>query len=123
DAALLPHPRHRHRRVEATGEGQADPLADGQLGEDATHVRSSCGVRLARPLSVSARRAPPTPSAATHSIVSSPATVPSNPGRPDRSSADATTWAHPGGGRTATRFPEGAPPATHSPTPPRRRSP
>src|SRR5262249_47364771 len=120
DAALLPHPRHRHRRVEATGEGQADPLADGQLGENATHVRSSCGVRLARLLSVSARRAPPTPSAATHSIVSSPATLPSNPGKPDRSGADPTTWAHPGGGRPITRFPEWATSATHCPSPRRR---
>ena len=39
DGALLPHPRHRDRRVEAAGEGDADALADGQGGEDVAHGR------------------------------------------------------------------------------------
>jgi hypothetical protein len=54
-------------------------------------------------------------SVATHNMVSSPATVPSNPSRPLRSSADATTWAQPGGVRTTTRLDEWVTSATHSP--------
>ena len=48
------------------------------------------------------RRSSPGP--ATHSSVSSPATVPSRPSRPLRSSAEATTWAQPGGVRSTTRL-------------------
>ena len=49
----------------------------------AGHRSSSSGLdRLARPRSVLARRAPPTRSDATHSMVSSPATVPSEAGQP-----------------------------------------
>ena len=59
---------------------------------------------------------PPTCSEATHSTVSSPATVPMRPFMPPRSSADATTWAQPGGVRTTTRLPLCVTSATHSPT-------
>ena len=45
---------------------------------------------------------------ATHSSVSSPATVPSRPSSPLRSSAEATTWAQPGGVRRTTRLAEAA---------------
>src|SRR5690606_20079776 len=37
DGSLLAHPRHRHRRVEATRERDADAFAHRKRGEDVTH--------------------------------------------------------------------------------------
>jgi len=48
------------------------------------------------------------------------ATVPIAPSRPARSSADATTWAEPGGVRSTSRLPELATSTTHSPSTRRR---
>ena len=48
----------------------------------------------------------PAPSMEISSSVSSPAMVPSTPGRPARSMAEPTTCAEPGGVRTMTRSPE-----------------
>ena len=59
--------------------------------------------RPARSRKRAASASPPIDSSATHSNVSSPATVPSSPSMPLRSSADATTCAHPGGVRRITR--------------------
>ena len=64
----------------------------------------------------SAMASPPTPSAATTSTVSSPATVPTTSSTPLRSSAEPTTCAEPGGVRSTTRFPEYATSTTHSPS-------
>ena len=41
DRALVAHPGHRRRRVEATGEGDADPFTDGQRRQDFAHRRRS----------------------------------------------------------------------------------
>ncbi len=38
DGALVAHPGHRHRGVEASGEGDADTFSAGQRGEDLAHV-------------------------------------------------------------------------------------
>ena len=38
DGALLPHPCHGDRGVQAAGERDAYPLADGELGQDLAHV-------------------------------------------------------------------------------------
>ena len=48
-------------------------------------------------------------------LVSSPAIEPRTPSRALRSSADATTCAHPGGVRITTRLPEQSTEPTHSP--------
>ncbi len=39
DRALVAHPGHRRRRVETAGEGDADPLSDGQRAEDVSGGR------------------------------------------------------------------------------------
>ena len=88
-------PGGRRRRLRVLARRHAAPGRVGQAGQ-----ARSCA----------ASRAPPTPSSATHSMVSSPATVPSTPARPDRSSAEATTWAEPGGVRRTTRVPRVARP-------------
>ena len=45
DGALLPHPGDGGRGVEAAGEGDADPLADGKGGEDGAHGRPTVASR------------------------------------------------------------------------------
>ena len=44
DGAALAHPGHRRRRVEAAGEGDADPLADRQRRQDVGHGRRADAV-------------------------------------------------------------------------------
>ena len=99
---------------EALGEGHQ--LRRGTTLETAVPQRFRCasagvvvgrahgrtGSTPARSRNFAANLAPVVVSSAITSRVSSPATVPSTPVMPDLSSADATTWAQPGGVRITT---------------------
>src|SRR5690606_14610313 len=124
------HPGHGDGGVEPAGEGDADPLADGQGGEDLAHcyrlsssahgtvIRRSCSHLWSAasdspdgigPPSASARNqeataSPPAGSVVTTNTVSSPAIVPRMSARSAWSIADARYWAAPGGVRSTTRF-------------------
>ena len=81
-------------------------ISRGAVRLDAGQVAQQCPRDAAPPAGLGRRRT---------ACVSSPATVPSSPSRPLRSSAEATTWAQPGGVRRTTRLPELRP---RPPTPP-----
>src|SRR5437763_2017586 len=98
---LLPQPPHRHRRVQTAAVGQ-----DHSLWHSHSSRRDRRAQRPARADRRRATSAPPARSEATTITVSSPATVPITPSMPDRSSADPTTWAEPGGVRSTTTFAE-----------------
>src|SRR5206468_12766535 len=103
DAVLLDEPPHRDRRVQAAAVREHDSLG---------HCAPS--YRPARADSLRATDRASVRSDTSTNSVSSPATVPSTPLRPDRSSADATTCADPGGVRSTTTLPECATSTTHS---------
>src|SRR5205823_8213294 len=98
DPQLLCHPAHRDTRVEAAAVRQNHSLGQ-RLFSLIPHRPASDESRLAT-------FKPPTRSAATAMIVSSPATVPRMSSSPARSRAEATTWADPGGVRSTTRLAE-----------------
>src|SRR5205823_14237031 len=95
DRALLAHPRERAASIEAAGERDPDPLADGERVEDDAAVGDHDAPRWWR--NCSSRSAPVMPSRAASKIVFSPATVPATSARPASSIASAWGAARPFG--------------------------